>query len=294
MDTLKYGDTIGIISPSSVADKSKYQKYIKELETLGFRVKAGKNLYKDTYKYIASVRERADDFNEMVYDETVKLVFFGGGHGSVELLPYIDYRKIKKSPKYFLSYSDGTSLLSAIYAQTGITTYYGQTPALYDNISEYDKGQFLSHFVKGNVTNYIRNSEWYTLMEGLCEGILLGGYLLNFALSLGNRFFPYPMDRNYILFLEESEKYQSVKDVGMFLTCIEQNPLMEHVTGVLFGHFSNEISSILFEVLERFGQRHGIPIAYCNDFGHGDNHAIFPIGKPAVLDTRAKTLIFLQ
>ena len=29
MDILKYGDTIGIISPSWVADKSDYEKYVK-------------------------------------------------------------------------------------------------------------------------------------------------------------------------------------------------------------------------------------------------------------------------
>lgn len=292
MEVLKRGDTIGVVSPSAVADRNKYHACIKGIEALGFRVKAGKNLYKDTYQYIASTKERADDFNEMIYDETVKLVFFGGGHGSVDLLPYIDYKKIKESPKYFLSYSDGTSLLDAIYAQTGVTTYYGQTPVLYGNISEYDKNQFLSHFAKGNVSHFVSNSQWHILVEGACKGVLLGGYLLNFALSLGNSFFPYPMDRDYILLLEESEKYQSVKDVGMFLTCIEQSPLMEHVTGLLFGHFSDEISSILFGILKRFGERNNIPAAYCDDFGHGFNHAIFPIGQRGALDTTSKTLIF--
>ncbi len=106
-------------------------------------VKFGKNIYKDTYKYTASVAERVDDLNEMIYDENVRLVFFGGGYGSVDLLPYIDYNRIKETLKLFLSYSDGTSILNAIYANTGITTYYGQTPALFDNINEYDRKQFV-------------------------------------------------------------------------------------------------------------------------------------------------------
>ena len=101
------------------------------------------------WKFTASVAERADDLNEMIYDENVKMVFFGGGYGSVDLLPYIDYNRIKATPKLFLSYSDGTSILNAIYAQTGITTYYGQTPGLFDNISEYDKRQFVSHLING-------------------------------------------------------------------------------------------------------------------------------------------------
>ncbi|MBD5394742.1 MAG: LD-carboxypeptidase [Lachnospiraceae bacterium] len=292
MDTLRQGDIIGIISPSWVADKADYEKFAKGIERLGFQVKFGKNIYKDTYKYTASVEERVSDLNEMIYDETVKMVFFGGGYGSVDLIPYIDYKKIKESPKIFLSYSDGTSILNAIYAQTGITTYYGQTPGLFDNISEYDKRQFISHLVEGNVTDHTSNSDWHTITEGHCKGSLVGGYLVNFVLTLGNRFFPYRTDKNYILFIEESEKFQSVQDVSMFLTCIGQSRLMEQVTGLLFGHYSDVVSPLLFEVLERFGKKYNIPVAYCDDFGHGANHAIFPIGKKALLDTKNKTLSF--
>ena len=292
MNILKYGDTIGIISPSWVADKNDYEKYAKGIEKLGFQIKFGKNIYKDTYQYTASVEERVDDINEMIHDETVKMIFFGGGYGSVDLLPYIDYQKLKEEPKLFLSYSDGTSILNAIYAQTGVTTYYGQTPGLYNNISEYDRKQFTSHLVDGNVTHYVSNSNWHTIKAGHCEGILMGGYLVNFVLSLENRFFPYQMDKNYILFIEESEKYQSVYDVSMFLTCIGQSRLMEHITGLLFGHYSDNISPLLFEILKRFGEKYGIPIAYCDDFGHGANHAIFPIGRNAFLDTENQVLLF--
>ncbi len=220
MNLLKHGDIIGIISPSWVANKNDYEKYAKGIEKLGFRVKFGKNIYKDTYKYTASVTERVDDLNEMIYDENVRLVFFGGGYGSVDLLPYIDYNRIKETPKLFLSYSDGTSILNAIYANTGITTYYGQTPGLFDNINEYDRKQFVSHLIDGAVTDHISNSDWHTITGGCCKGSLVGGYLLNFVLTLGNRFFPYQTDRNYILFIEELDQFQSVQDVSMFLTCI--------------------------------------------------------------------------
>ncbi len=292
MHLLKHGDTIGIISPSWVANQNDYEKYAKGIEKLGFHVKFGKNIYKDTYQYTASVAERVDDLNEMIYDENVRLVFFGGGYGSVDLLPYIDYHRIKETPKLFLSYSDGTSILNAIYANTGITTYYGQTPGLFDNINEYDRKQFVSHLIDGAVTDHISNSDWHTITGGCCEGSLVGGYLLNFVLTLGNRFFPYQTDRDYILFIEELDQFQSVQDVSMFLTCIGQSRLMEQVTGLLFGHYSDDISPLLFEVLERFGKKYSIPVAYCDDFGHGSNHAIFPIGRGAVLDTKNKTLLF--
>ncbi len=130
------------------------------------------------------------------------MVFFGGGYGSVDLLPYIDYKKIMESPKFFLSYSDGTSILNAIYAQTNLTTYYGQTPGLFDNISEYDKRPFVSQLVEGNVTDYISNSEWRTITAGRCKGSLVGGYLVNFVLTLENKFSPMKQTRNIYCLLK--------------------------------------------------------------------------------------------
>lgn len=50
-----------------------------------------------------------------------------------------------------MSYSDGTSILNAIYANTGITTYYGQTPGLFADFNEYDRKQFVSHLIDGAV-----------------------------------------------------------------------------------------------------------------------------------------------
>lgn len=44
MNLLKHGDTIGIISPSWVANQNDYEKYAKGIEKLGFRVKFGKNI----------------------------------------------------------------------------------------------------------------------------------------------------------------------------------------------------------------------------------------------------------
>jgi muramoyltetrapeptide carboxypeptidase len=45
--------------------------------------------------------------------------------------------------------------------------------------------------------------------------------------------------------------------------------------------------------LKCFGEKHNIPVVYCDDFGHGRNHAIFPIGAKAALDADRKTLEFL-
>lgn len=195
---LNIGDTIGIISPSHIASVEQYSKIIIGLQNQGFKVKIGNNLYKNTYGYSATETDRANDLNEMVSDKDVKLIFFGGGYGSIELLPLIDYENIKKNPKAFLSYSDGTSILNAIYSKTELITYYGQTPGNFESITDYTRKNFFSMLVNGNESDFVSNSVWHTLNKGICEGLLVGGYSWNFALSLGNSYFGIDKNNKYI------------------------------------------------------------------------------------------------
>lgn len=116
------GDTISGVSPSHVAVRERYQPMLEGLRRLGFQVKQAKNLYRDTYGYLASEQERAEDINAMVQDDTVRMILFGGGEGGNEVLPLLDYEAIARNPKIFLSYSDGTSILNAVYARTGLET----------------------------------------------------------------------------------------------------------------------------------------------------------------------------
>ena len=50
------------------------------------------------------------------------------------ILPYIDYEYLKKYPKIIIGYSDTTALLLAIYAKTGLVTFYG--PAVASSFGE--------------------------------------------------------------------------------------------------------------------------------------------------------------
>lgn len=289
---LAKGDTIGLISPSHVATAERYEGIVFALESLGFRVKLGANLYQSTYGYSATEQERADDLNQMVSDDAVKMVFFGGGEGGNELLPYIDFENIRAHPKLFCSYSDGTTILQAVHAKTGLVTYYGQAPGLFSDLRHYDYLQFAAHFCTERVERFARSGPWAACHGGVCEGILTGGYTRNFALLLGGDSFHYDPSRKYLLFLEDHKEFSDVATVSAYLSHIEQSPFIQTVSGLLFGHYSTTKSPELLARLERFGQKHGVPVAYSDDFGHGVHHAILPVGVKAKLDVDAQTLTF--
>jgi len=285
--------TIGFVCPSHIADKERHRKSIGTLESLGFTVKLGDNVYKDTYGYLASERERADDFNGMVTDDSIDMILFGGGEGGNELLPYLNFAEIGKHPKLICSFSDGTTILNSIYAMTGLTTYYGQGPGMFNDLRYYDFMQFRSHFIDGNVTDFVSNSEWKTLYSGKAAGKLIGGYTRNFAMLLGNtKYFSYNKQEKYILFLEDYEKFSTVAAVSSYISHIEQSDFIGNVSGLIFGHYSENVPIDLLNRLQRFGEKYSVPVIYTDDFGHGVNHAIFPIGVTAELDGDKKICRF--
>lgn len=292
-DLLNAGDTIGIISPSHVAAEADYRQIVKTIESIGFRVKLGANIFKDAYGYSASELERAGDLNDMVSDSGVKMILFGGGRGASEILPLIDYENIRRHPKIFSSYSDGTSILNAVYSKTGLVAYYGLGAGEFRDLRYYDYAQFSAHFTEGNNPDALRgDGGWRVICPGVCEGVLIGGYTQNFALHLGGEYFCYDPRRKYILFLEDHEKFSSPAAVSVYLSHIEQHDFICRVGGLIFGHYSDSAPDDLLRRLERFGGKHDIPVVYCDDFGHYTKHSILPIGVSARLDTERQALIF--
>lgn len=286
---LEQGGVIGICSPSHIADRAAYAGLLEAIQRMGFRTREAKNLYSASHGYAASPEERAADFNELIADPSVGLVLFGGGEGSGELLPYIDFEAVRRSPKCICSYSDGTTILNAVWAKTGLTVYYGQAPGFFPDMSAYDRAQFVQHLMGGG-SAHVKSCPWRTLVPGAARGVLVGGYARNFAMLLLSRYFPLDRSRKYILFLEDHERFGGVDYVSAMLAHIEQDAFIDSVAGMLFGHYADDVPQSLLDRLERFGLRHGVPVAYCDDFGHGENHAILPIGRPAVLDTARCTL----
>ena len=290
---LRPGGTIGICSPSHIAEYWDYQNIINAIRSKGFQVREADNLYKDTYGYLATPQERAADFNQLIADPEVEVILFGGGEGANELLPYIDFENIKRHPKRIVSYSDGTFLLNLIWAQTGLETYYGQAPHNFLDMTWYDEKHFFEHMVYDCMREHVANSEWKVQTHGRAEGILIGGYARNFAMILGSKYMPVDYAQKYILFVEDHESFGGVDYVSAMLTHIEQDPFMDCVTGVIFGNYSGNENWQLLWRLQRLGEERQIPVVYCDDFGHGWNHAIMPIGRKASLDTEREVPFIL-
>lgn len=289
---LSLGDVIAIIAPSMAFTKESYQMTSINLSSIGFIVKPSQNLFKTTYGFAASTKERASDFNSMVLDDNVKMILFGGGEVSNEILPYLNFDEIKNHPKIICSYSDSTTILNAITSLTGLVTFYGQSPRTFFMPTEYNLNSFYSCFMKNQIPSYYKSGSFRTIHNGMGKGTLIGGYLANFALMLNSNYLNLNKDTRYILFIEDYIKFNTPPALSKYISHIEQSGFFSQVDGLLFGHYSDDAAPLLDDILKRIGDRYDIPVVRCDDFGHGINNAIIPIGITTTLDADKQSIQF--
>ena len=291
---LQKGDTIGFIAPSYKPKRDPIERSAENLRKLGYKVKFSKNLFSTANDYAGSIEERAEDFNAMIADPEVKMVFFGGGEVGNEILPFIDYENIKKNPKILCSYSDSTTVLNAVNKQTGLVTFYGSSPRFFENEPiEYTLTNFEKRLCSTDL-DYVKNSEWRVLTPGKAEGKLIGGYLINFACLLGLEWYENLPDEDIILFIEDHEKFSNAAMISKWFTMLEHKGVFKRAKALIFGHYSLEEKPVIDDILTRIGKRYNIPVIRNEDFGHGANGAILPISIRARLNTEDMNFEFLE
>lgn len=292
-ELLKKGDTIGVIAPSSPVDKEDLEainQSVLLLESAGFHIQFGKNVFSHSLGYSATPKEKAQDINDMFADKNIKLIFcLSGGFNSNSTFEYLDYDIIKNNPKPICGFSDSTSLTNAIYTKTGVITFNGATfKALTSWQTEYAYKEVIKRFVKGDLSLGQEDDEYIAIKDGIAEGKLVGGNLsLTTQMCVGN----YSIDFNdKILFIEEFCLETPPELVSNYLYHMKQNGVFDKIKGIWVGNYDGSVAleKILLDVLE---DKYNFPIIKSNNFGHTERKTVIPVGAKAKIDTTKDTKI---
>lgn len=128
---IKKGDTIGVTATSDGnIDKIKIKRLdnaIKNFEERGYTIKETPNV-RSSYKGRSSSKEqRAKEFMKLVEDKNIAAIITArGGDFLLEILPYIDFEKIRKNPKWIQGFSDTTGLGFCVTTICDIATIYAE------------------------------------------------------------------------------------------------------------------------------------------------------------------------
>ncbi len=126
---LKENDLIEVPAPSAgandEADINRMKNAKLKLENLGYKVKVSNNLFHNSIGRSNSAENRAEEVNKMFESASNLILCAAGGDFLVEILPYIDFDKLVKNPKWIEGFSDPTGLLFPITTKYDIATIYG-------------------------------------------------------------------------------------------------------------------------------------------------------------------------
>ncbi|OGY78371.1 MAG: hypothetical protein A3B74_01270 [Candidatus Kerfeldbacteria bacterium RIFCSPHIGHO2_02_FULL_42_14] len=289
---LKKNDQITVIAPSRpiLHLQKDIQKSMARLKKEGFRLIMGRNIHKKNFYAAGTVQERIDDFQNAFNDSKTRLVLCAtGGSSSNQLLGEIDFTDIKKYPKLLVGYSDNTTLLLAMYSQTGMAVFHGPDMAEYFHLNTKAKKCFLE-ILGGKIRKYNYPKKMNVIRSGTADGILLGGNLTSFIALLGTKYSP--DYKNAVLFWEEVG--ESPAAIHFKLQQFKLSGHMKHLAGMIIGHLSEyedkkypedfrKIDDIILEVAGEYT----FPIIKVDYFGHNiDDFLTFPIGAKTHIDTQ--------
>lgn len=317
---------IGVFSSSSPVSADvpvRYDRGIRYLESKGYRVING-NLYgkKDGYRS-GSIKERADEFNELLHREDVKILMASiGGNNTNSILPYIDYEYLKTHPKVIIGYSDTTALLLAIYAKTGLITFYGpaaassfgEFPPFVDETFDYFHSMMTGKievpyaFPKPEVwTDEFINwstqdrskmqyaNDWICVRPGSCQGRLIGGNLNTMEGFFGTEYMP-EIKNGDILFIEDSLK--DACTIERSFSLLKLAGVFEKIGGIILGKHEKFDDSGTgkrpYEILMEVIGDTPIPILADFDCCHTHPMLTMPIGCEVMLDAANKKVTLLE
>lgn len=323
---LKECATIGVFSSSSPISATvpvRYERGVGYLESKGYKVIHG-NLYgkKDAYRS-GTIKERADEFNKLLYNEDIQVLMASiGGNNTNSILPYIDYEYLKTHPKIIIGYSDVTALLLAIYAKTGLITYYGPAVAAsFGELPPFVDWTFESFeaILKGNISipyNYEKplfwtdeflnwseqdrakeqyDNEWICVKPGKCQGRLIGGNLNTMEGFFGTEYMP-EIKTGDILFIEDSLK--DACTIERSFSLLKLAGVFEKVSGIILGKHEkfddNGTGRCPYEILLEVMGDTQIPILADFDCCHTHPMLTLPIGANVMLDATNKKVLLME
>ncbi len=282
---LKEGDRIEIITPASPIAEDVVRKAAARLEDSGFRITTGAHAFASCGPFAGTEVERLADIQKATDDPDVKAVLCSrGGYGMSRIVDQVDFTALKKSPKWYVGYSDITSLHLWLNTVCGIASLHAEMPLNYSNPDclpgSYDT---LVKALKGNpepVSWITRGEESFEV-----EGRVMGGNI-SLIYSL-NGTAAQPDTDGAILFIEEiGEKFYHLDRmlVGMRMAGLLRNLSALVVGGmeqITEGEhvFNQTVEEVVMNVVDGYGY----PVLFNFPAGHiNDNKAVY-LGRAARL-----------
>lgn len=293
---IKPGDKIGIVSTASIIDRKVVEPAIHLLESLGYHVVAGNNLYARHHQFAGSDAQRSFDLQTMLDDPDLNAIICSrGGYGSIRTVENINWKLFLKHPKWIVGFSDIT-VLHAQLNQLGIASIHGVMPRFFLHSNETTESfRSLMDALTGQKLSYSTGLSTYN-RPGIATGQLVGG---NLSVLYSLRGTPYDIDTaGKILFIEDLAEY--LYHLDRMMMNLKTGGKLASLAGLVVGGFSNmkdndtPFGKTVEEIILDAVQLYDYPVAFGFPAGHQQENFALKAGMPATLKVIGDKAILQQ
>lgn len=233
-NVLQSGQTVAIVAPAGVVEKSYIDKAIEVLESWDLNVVLGENLLAKNFQFAGTDAQRVSDLQHALDNEDIAAVFCArGGYGTLRILDGIHWHKFVQNPKWLIGFSDITALHASV-CNKGIASIHGIMPINFAALSVSEKPLALLRQVLFEGALKYEIEPHALNRKGTEKAQLIGGNLtlLN---ALSGTDFDYDWN-NKILFIEEvGEHYYHV---DRLMQSMRLSGKLDKLSGLIIGGLS--------------------------------------------------------
>lgn len=304
---LSPGDTVALISPGSGLKTESFERCVKNLESIGLKVKVGPYARGKEGLFSGDEAHRVEDLHWAFRDPDIRGVWCArGGTGVQRILPLLDFSLLARNPKVFIGFSDVTALHIAMAERCGFVTFHG--PVAATSFSDYSKEHMLatvmaptaSYRIDVATANAAQKSDLFrinVITPGKARGRLIGGNLTVLTSLCGT---PWALKdvKGKILFLEDVD--EEPRKIERMLTQLEQSVDLRQLAGVAIGVCDGCVPSDqspsppAIDIIKSHVVGLGVPAVYGLSIGHLHDQCTLPIGIEAELDADRATITLLE
>lgn len=202
-EKIKSGDIIGVCAPSMGCSEDGYYKKrcdnaVKTFKKLGHEIIFTEHCFGNIQARSSDAKTRAEEFEKLFFDDNVKgIISMAGGEFEMEILPYINFNKLKKAKnKFFQGFSDNTCISFLLATLCDKTSVYGSNfcnfgmkkwhKSLRDNYDylcgkKIEQVSYKKYEVESNRKEEGKELNGYNLTQKTCPKILTGEKEVNVA-----------------------------------------------------------------------------------------------------------------
>ncbi|OLR58191.1 hypothetical protein BHF70_00240 [Anaerostipes sp. 494a] len=258
------------------------------LKKLDICTKTSKYIFEKQQGISGTGKEKAENLMEFFCDKKIEDIFdISGGDLANELLPYLDFEKIKDSKATFWGYSDLTTIINAIYTKTGKESVLYQIRNLIYDYGKKQKEEFSQSFLYNKSDLFSVRGQF--VQGEKMQGILVGGNIRCFLKLAGTEFFPDMKDK--VLLLEA--RSGKVPQMITYLSHLKMLGVFEKISGLVLGTFTQmeqekckpDMIKIVLDYVKE-----STPVFKTDQIGHGTDSKAVVIGREVLISRN----LFLQ